>query len=67
MAVVLLSLSLAIGLLIVGCFFVDPITAFMQRHYPEFTYDGVTLLLWGGLLVAAFGFGLVVMYLMLRS
>ena len=67
MPVILLSLSLIIGLLMVGGLFVDPITAFIQRRYPKFAYDGGTLLLWGGLLVAAFGFGLVVMYLVLRS
>jgi hypothetical protein len=67
MPVILISLSLLIGCLIVSCIFVKPITAFMQRRYPNFAYDGETLLLWGGLLVAAFGFGLVVMYLVLRS
>jgi hypothetical protein len=66
MPIVLVSLSLIIGLLILGCIFVKPITAFMQRRYPNFAYDGETLLLWGGLVIAAFGFGLVVMYLVLR-
>lgn len=67
MPVILISLSLMIGFLIVSCIFVKPITAFIRHHYPNFAYDGETLLLWGGLLVAAFGFGLVVMYLVLRA
>lgn len=66
MPVILVSLSLLIGGLIVSCIFAKPITTFIQRHYPNFAYDGEMLLLWGGLLVAAFGFGLVVMYLALR-
>lgn len=65
MPVILLSLSLINGLLIVGCIFVKPIATFMQWRYPNFAYDGETLLLWGGLVMAAFG--LVVMYLVLRS
>ncbi len=67
MAAILICLSLMIGLLIAGCIFARPISTFMQRRYPNFAYDGETLLLWGGLLVAAFGFGLVVMYLVLRA
>jgi hypothetical protein len=67
MPVILISLSLLIGFLIAGCIFARPITAFIQHRYPNFAYDGETLLLWGGLLVAAFGFGLVVMYLVLRA
>lgn len=67
MPVVLLILSLIIGSLILGSIFVKPITAFIQRRYPNFSYDGDTLLLWGGMVIAAFGFGLVVMYLVLRA
>ena len=67
MPVVLLILSLIIGLLIGGCIFAEPITAFVQRRYPHFFYDGETLLLWGGMVLAAFAFGLVVMYLVLQA
>jgi hypothetical protein len=34
MPVILLGLSLMIGLLIAGCIFAKPITAFMQHRYP---------------------------------
>jgi hypothetical protein len=67
MPVVLLILSLIIGSLILGGIFVKPITAFIQRRYPNFSYDGDTLLLWGGMVIAAFAFGLVAMYLLLRA
>jgi hypothetical protein len=67
MPVVLLILSIIIGILILAATFVKPITAFIQRRYSNFAYDGEALLLWGGVVLAAFAFGLVVMYLMLRA
>jgi hypothetical protein len=66
MPVILLTLSLIIGILILAGIFVKPITAFIQRRYPNFSYDGETLLLWGGMAIAAFTFGLVVIYLVLH-
>lgn len=64
--VVLVTLVAMISLLIVGGVFAEAITTFIHRRFPHFYYEGDTFLLWGGLIITAFVFGLLVMYLLLR-
>jgi hypothetical protein len=65
--VLLLVLIIMISLLIVGGLFSTPIMAFIHRYLPNFSTEDDTFLLWGGLMVAAFILGLLVMYLLLRT
>ncbi len=64
--VVLSVFVVAIGLLIVGGVFAEPIAAFIHRRFSSFSYEGDTFMMWGGLLLAAFVLGLLVMYVLLR-
>jgi hypothetical protein len=63
---VLLALVIAIGLLIVGGVFSEPIVAFIHRYFSSFSYQGDSFMVWGGLMLSAFVLGLLVMYLLLR-
>lgn len=62
----LLTLLFLISLLIVGSLFAKQITAFVQRYRPSHGDEGEQLVLWGGLLLAAFVTGLLVMYVILQ-
>jgi len=62
----LLTLLFLISLLIVGSLFTKQITAFVQRYRPNHGDEGEQLVLWGGLLLAAFVTGLLVMYVILQ-
>jgi hypothetical protein len=62
----LIVLILLISLLILGSVFANPITAFVQRRLPNRGCEGEQILLWGGMLLAAFVIGLLVMYLFLH-
>lgn len=64
--ILLLVLIIMISLLILGGLFSTPIMAFIHRHLPNFLAEDDTILLWGGLMMAAFIMGLLVMYLLLR-
>ncbi|GIK42926.1 MAG: hypothetical protein BroJett011_67590 [Chloroflexota bacterium] len=66
MTVILLALVIAIGLLIIGGVFSEPIAAFIYRRFSNFSYEGDTVMMWGGLMLAAFVLGLLVMYLLLH-
>jgi hypothetical protein len=63
---VLLALVIAIGLLIIGGVFAEPIAAFIHRRFSSFSYEGDTFMVWGGLMLTAFVLGLLVMYLLLH-
>jgi hypothetical protein len=63
---VLLAVIAMIGILILGGVLAEPITAVVHRYFPSVSYEGERWLLWGGFAVAAFGLGLLVMYLLLR-
>lgn len=65
--ILLLVLIIMMGLLIVGGLFSTPLMAFIHRRLPNFSAEGDTFLLGGGLMMAAFILGLVVMYLLLRT
>lgn len=64
MLILLLTLLILIGLCLIGGLFVQPITHFVQHYWSHFTYEGDQFLLWSGLLLSAFGVGLLVMYLL---
>ena len=49
----------------VGGLCARPITRFIRQYWSMFAYEGEHFLLWGGLLLSAFGVGLLVMYLVL--
>jgi hypothetical protein len=66
MTVILLALVIAIGLLIVGGVFAEPIAAFVHRRFSNFSYEGDSFMVWGGLLLTVFVLGLLVMYVLLR-
>lgn len=63
---VLLVFVIAIGLLIGGGVLAEPIAAFIHRRFSNFSYEGDAFMIWGGLLLAAFVLGLLVMYVLLR-
>jgi hypothetical protein len=67
MPVLLLVLITMISLLIMVGLFSNPIMAFIHRRRPNFSVEDDTFLLWGGLIVAAFILGLLVMYVLLRT
>ena len=64
---VILAILFSVVLLVVGGVFAEPISAPLRRHFPNFKYDGQTFLLVGLLAASAFAFGMVVMYLILKS
>ena len=63
----LIGLVVAIGILVIGGIFSEPISRFIRRRVPGFSYEGDGFLLWGALLIAAFSIGLMVMYLLMRG
>lgn len=63
MTLLLLILIMLVCLYLIGGLFVRPITQFVQHYWPDFAYEGEQFLLWGGVLLSAFGIGLLVMYL----
>jgi hypothetical protein len=66
MTVILFALVIAIGLLIVGGVFAEPIAAFIHRLFSSFSYEGDTFMVWGGLIITAFILGLLVMFILLH-
>lgn len=65
--ILLLVLIIMIGLLIMGGLFSNPIITFIQRRWPKFSAEDDTFLLGGGLMMAAFILGLLVMYFLSRT
>jgi hypothetical protein len=65
MVLLLATLVILISLLIVGSLFAHRITTFAQQYLPNHGDEGEQLVLWSGLLLAAFVTGLLVMYLLL--
>ena len=63
---VLLVLVVVIGLLIISNLFAEPMMALLRRRFPNLPDESEGCLVWGALIMAAFGFGLLVMYLLLR-
>jgi uncharacterized membrane protein len=61
----LIGLVVVIGILVIGGVFSEPISRFIRRRVPDFSYEGEVFLLWGALVIAAFSIGLIVMYLLL--
>lgn len=66
MTFLLVTVIILISLLIVGSVFANHITAVMQQYLPKHGDEGEQLVLWSGMLLAAFVTGLLVMYLVLR-
>jgi hypothetical protein len=66
MTLLLIVLIMLISLLILASVFTNAISAFLQKRLPTWRFEGEHLLLWGGMLLAAFAIGLLVMYLFLR-
>jgi hypothetical protein len=66
MAVVFLVILIAFAALILGGVFSEPITAFIRRRLPDFSYEGETFMLAGLYTLAAFVIGLLVMYLLAK-
>ena len=66
MTLLLLTIVSLIGLLIVSSVFADHLAAFAQQYLPNHGDEGEQLILWGGMLLAAFVTGLLVMYLLLH-
>jgi hypothetical protein len=64
--VLLLVLYLAIVVLVVGILFGEPLFLRIRRHLPNAWSDDESVLLTGLMLSAAFMFGLVVMYLLVK-
>jgi hypothetical protein len=62
----LIGLVVAIGVLVIGGVFSEPISSVIRRRVPDFSYEGEMFLLRGALVIAAFSIGLIVMYLLLR-
>mgnify|MGYP001583365562 CR=1 FL=1 len=54
----------AIILLILGGVFAEPIARSIRRRIPNFSYEGEGFMIWGALVLAAFAFGMVMMYLL---
>lgn len=67
MTFLLMLLTVLICLLILGGLFAKPINGLVQRRLANRGYEGEQFLLWGGMLLAAFVIGLVVMYLILHT
>ena len=63
---VLLVLAVMVGLLVLGDLCAHPITAWLSRRFPGLPEDREGYFLWGTVVVIAFAFGLLVMYLLLR-
>lgn len=66
MTVLLFTLVFLVSLLIVSSLFADHLTAFVQQYLPKHGDEGEQLILWSGMLLAAFVTGLLVMYLLLH-
>lgn len=62
----LLVLVVMVGLLILGDLCAHRITAWLSRRFPDLPEDREAYMLWGTVVVIAFAFGLLVMYLLLR-
>lgn len=64
MTVLLIVLVVLISLLLVGGIFANPIPPFVRALHKR-GYEGEQFLLWGGMMLTAFGIGLLVLYLFL--
>ncbi len=62
MFAVFLATLVVLGLLIAGGVMADRIEVVLRRRFRDCVVDGNALLLWGMLMLAAFVFGLMVMY-----
>ncbi len=62
---VFLALIAAIVILILGGVFSEPIADWLHRRF-NWSYEGEQLLLWGLIVLSAFTFGLMVMYMLLK-
>lgn len=63
---VLLVLVVIIILLIISDLFAQPIMASLRRRFPNLPDQSEGYLVWGTLIITAFMFGLLVMYLLLH-
>lgn len=63
--IVLLSMLALVALLTFSGVYSEAFVARIRRRAPSFSLEGDVFLMWGLVLVAAFGLGLVVMYLLL--
>ena len=66
MIFLLLTMVILISLLIIGSVFANHITAVVQQYLPGYGDEGEQLVLWSGMVLAAFVTGLLIMYLLLR-
>jgi hypothetical protein len=63
---VLLVLVVMMGLLIISDLFTAPIMTLLRRRFPNLPAESEGFLVWGTLIMVAFVFGLLVMYLLLH-
>jgi hypothetical protein len=57
--------GLVIPALILGGVYSDNVNAFLCNRIPQLAFQGERLLFWGMLVLVAFVFGMIVMYMML--
>jgi hypothetical protein len=62
---VFFALIVGITVLILGGVFSESIAAWLRRRF-NWSYEGEKVLVWSMVILSAFSFGLVVMYLLLR-
>lgn len=63
---VLVIITVALGALVLGGVFADPITSAVRRRIPNFAYDGESFLIWGLLSLAVLACGTMILYLVTR-
>jgi len=66
MPAILFVLVVMMGLLIISGVFAEPMMVLVHRRFPNLPAESEGCLVWGTLIMAAFAFGLLVMYLLLH-
>ena len=64
---VTLLLSILLGLLLVSMFLAKPLLAWLRQYFVTWRNQGDLILLWGGLILSAIGFGALLLYLALHQ
>lgn len=64
--IVLLVLVVMMALLIIGDLFTEPIKTMLRHRFPNLPSESEGCLMWGALIMTAFVFGLLVMYILLH-
>ncbi len=66
MVVLFFSMLSLMAMVALGGVYAEYIVGILHRRVPNFSYEGELFFLWGLAILAAFGLGLMVMYLLLR-